>query len=447
MLTDFVQTKSMGNKSLQAMDLTSIKAVLAEMRKKVIPSRFEKAQQPSSNTIQIGFRTIKTLIWIELSWDAYSARLVEVEKPTKVFGESTLAKQINHSLRQMALIELKQEGFDRVIEFCFAFRPNQSIQRSIVLELMGRHSNILMLNEERKTITLGRQVKNHQSRLRPISTGDFYMPPPSLNGIQPNKKESLESWKERLSLIPISFQKALVQNYQGVSPSLAIQLGGEGKKLAGNFANICVKELSLDNWEYLHKKWLAWLSILEKEEFFINFDGPTDYRVWKEDKSSGRCTGKIGLSLGNYYNNYLEIKRVDELYSSIVKKLSKLKEAEEKNLKKQQKLLVDIEMNKAIKEKADQILCSKNLSKEQIKEAQSLYHKAKKMRRSYYILKERVNHHMEKINSINQSELFLNGLIDNTCESNAELIKSINELKEDLNKFLFFPKRTVHEKS
>lgn len=222
----------MDNSLLQIMDLTSLKAVMVDMRTKIIPSRFEKAQQVEANTLQLSFRTVTSVVWVELSWDASSARLVEINSPPRSFGESTLAKQINHGLRQMALIELKQEGFERIIEFGFALRPNQKLQRFLILELMGRHSNFFMLNKERKTITLGRQIRNHQSRLRPISTGDPYIQPPQPRGVKPDKNESFLHWKERLCLVPIKLKDAFLQNFQGVSPSLLLQLASEEKRIS-----------------------------------------------------------------------------------------------------------------------------------------------------------------------------------------------------------------------
>ena len=63
----------------------------------------------------------------------------------------------NTRLRQLALVELHQSGFERVVEFRFAQRPGEPIQRVLVLELMGRHSNLLLLDEQRRIIALGRQ--------------------------------------------------------------------------------------------------------------------------------------------------------------------------------------------------------------------------------------------------------------------------------------------------
>ena len=37
------------------MDLSTLQAVLSDLRPKLLPSRFEKAQQPDSATLQLGF--------------------------------------------------------------------------------------------------------------------------------------------------------------------------------------------------------------------------------------------------------------------------------------------------------------------------------------------------------------------------------------------------------
>ena len=163
------------------MDLTSLRAVLNDLRPTLLPSRFEKAQQPDPSTLQLGFRTLAGMVWLELSWQADAPRLVQVPPPARIGDGSTLAQQLQHSLRQMALVELHQSGFERVVEFRFAARPGEGIRRVVVLELMGRHSNLMLLDRQRQVIALGRQVRDHQSRVRPIGTGDAYVPPPGLH--------------------------------------------------------------------------------------------------------------------------------------------------------------------------------------------------------------------------------------------------------------------------
>ncbi|MFM7548161.1 MAG: NFACT family protein, partial [Cyanobacteriota bacterium] len=179
---------------LQPMDVTSLRAVLVEWRAQLLPSRFEKAQQPEAQTIQLGLRSLQGMQWLLLSWQPEAARLHHIDPPPRQGEGSTLAQQLQHGLRGLALVELRQVGWERVVELGFARRPGDAVERWLVAELMGRHSNLLLLDEQRSVIALARQVKDSQSRLRPIGTGEAYTSPPPLGGEPPRLEEDQASW-------------------------------------------------------------------------------------------------------------------------------------------------------------------------------------------------------------------------------------------------------------
>ena len=114
---------------IQIMDLTTLKAVLFELRKGIVPSRFENAQQIDSHTVQLGFRTLENLKWIEISWLADSPRIVQIPPPQKYGEKSTLAKQIKHLLNNLALVEIKQIGFERIVSFKLSSRPGKEVEK------------------------------------------------------------------------------------------------------------------------------------------------------------------------------------------------------------------------------------------------------------------------------------------------------------------------------
>jgi predicted ribosome quality control (RQC) complex YloA/Tae2 family protein len=195
--------------SPQGMDVTTLRAVVCDLHSFLLPSRFEKAQQPDAHSLQLGFRTLEGMVWLELSWQADLPRLVQIPPPQRQGSGSTLALQIQHSLRQLALVQIEQQGFERVVTFAFATRPGDPIQRRLVLELMGRHSNLMLLDPENRIIAIGRQVRDHQSRVRPISTGDTYVDPPRLQGQEASLEESFDRWKQRLTLLPVPLSTAI----------------------------------------------------------------------------------------------------------------------------------------------------------------------------------------------------------------------------------------------
>ena len=410
------------------MDLTTLRAVLWDLRGRVLPSRFEKAQQPSPGTIQLGFRSLQGMVWLELSWQADSPRLTEVEAPPREGAGSTLAQQLQHSLRQLALVKLHQEGFERVVEFQFATRPGEPIQRVLVLELMGRHSNLLLLDEQRRIIALGRQVRDHQSRIRPISTGDDYCPPPPLQGDRPDSKERFERWQERLSLIPIPLKQALQQTYQGISPALATQL-------AGNWLSTSVDQLEPEQWQTLHHRWCRWLEQMDQETFALQTNPNGSYRVWGED-SRIPTKDSLALGLGKLYQERLGQRFLAKAQEELRQKIERWRSKEESELKDQQQRLKATENHAEIQQQADALLCLQNPNRDQINEAQKLYKRARKLRRSVAILNERIDHHQQRLALIDGSEGFIEEQLDAMWQDDLDRKIGLKEIQRELDDLL-----------
>ena len=83
----------------QIMDITSIKSVLHDLSEKVLPSRFETAQQPEPNIIQFCLRGLNSQTWIEVSWNSDFARILKINRPAKIGAESTLSRQLTCGLK------------------------------------------------------------------------------------------------------------------------------------------------------------------------------------------------------------------------------------------------------------------------------------------------------------------------------------------------------------
>ena len=434
---------------LQAMDLSSLRAVLAELRSELLPSRFEKVQQPEPHTLQLGLRTLKGLVWLEFSWRADCPRLVRIPPPSRLGSGSTLAQQLQHGLRQMALIELKQNGFERVVECGLAHRPGEPIQRTLVLEMMGRHSNLLLLDHQRQVITLGRQVRSNQSRVRPIGTGDVYVSPPPMQGMEANSKESLNHWRERLCLVPTKLRKALQQCYQGISPVLALQLADSDAQKANSFLELSVLEITDKQWQRLYQRWSQWLLCLEEDRFSLAFDGPSPYRVWDWDTNSSTSanTNAISLALGSYYRKHLDAQALNQLAKDLQKRLLQSRQREEQALDEQQRRLNETSSSSSFQQQADSMLCLPSPSKDLINQAQKLYRKAKRFRRSVPVLKERLEHHQQRLLLIEGSEMFLEDLLAANWEEQGERLIRLRELQQELDDLLISQSRNRQKRN
>ena len=440
----------MVSQSPQVMDLTSLRAVLADLRARLLPSRFEKAQQPDPQTLQLGFRTLRGMIWLELSWKAEVPRLVEITAPPKQGAGSTLAQQIQHGLRQLALTELDQEGFERVVHFQLAPRPGQPPQRTLVLELMGRHSNVLLLDERQRITAIARQVRSHQSRIRPIGTGDAYSPPPALQGIAPRLDEPEQRWRERLELLPLSLEKAMRSAYQGISPVLAKQLAGEDEDAGRARLATSVHALSEREWQMLFQRWQSWLKALETDGFELLFDGPNSYCVWKpasavpsavqvlEDLSTPEQP--LSLRLGEYYATVLQRQDLNRATQDLQKQLKQLRTREEALMADQRAGLEETGAADDLQQQGDALLCQLSPNRETIDRAQKLYGRARKLRRAVPALKERLQHHQSRLVLLEGSETFLEELTGADWDGLEARTQSLLDLREELDDLLA-PKR------
>ena len=383
---------------LQAVDVTTLRALLAEWRPLLLPSRFEKAQQSSPHTLQLSLRSLSGPHWLELSWQAEAARLHTIPAPPRQGDGSTLAQQLQHGLRGLALVEILQQGWERVVELGFARRPGEPVLGWLVVELMGRHSNLLLLDGERQVVALARQVKPKQSRLRPIGTGDPYQPPPPLDGEPPRLEESFQSWQRRLSLVPLPLQQALRDAYQGMSPALLRQL------LPPGWGELEVGGLSPAQWQQLWQLWRQWLSAVAGEQFCWQIE-PQGYRCWV--KPCPQEPLGINRGLAAYFSEQLEDSALLHQRQQLRHRLEAVAAKETRQAREQEALLAAVAEADVLQHQADALLSQIQPSRQCIDAAQKLYKTARKRRRSVAAITPRLELHHQRLAWLEASLTYL----------------------------------------
>jgi predicted ribosome quality control (RQC) complex YloA/Tae2 family protein len=420
----------MASARLQAMDLTSLRAVLSELRPWVEPSRFEKAQQVDPHTVQLGLRTLEGHLWLELSWQAEAPRFLAIERPPRQGEGSTLAKQLQHGLSALALVQLEEPQWERVVSMGFAARPGATIQRWLVLELMGRHSNLFLLDAQRRVVAAARQVRQQQSRLRPIGTGDPYSPPPALSGNPPSSAESFSHWKQQLTLLPLPLLKAMQNAYQGISPALAHQLAGDEPNQSSELLATPVQGLNTEQWQMLWQRWQFWLTALEERRFRFSPGRSCAYRCWQEPNNSPdsgsdqpRAALALNQALAHYHRDHLLKRQLQLKQHSLRQKLEQRLRRECEQMQQQQELLLQVDSSEELQQQADALLCLTKPSREQVGEAQALYKRARKLRRSVQAITPRLQQHQQRIDQLEASLIYLEQGPEN------DLVAALNHLQ------------------
>ena len=371
----------------QIMDITSIKSVLHDLSEEVLPSRFETAQQPEPNIIQFCLRGINSQTWIEVSWNSDSARILKINRPEKIGAESTLSKQLRYGLKYMALVTIEQDKFERVIKFGFAKKPGDEINKYLIFELMGKHSNIFYLDNNQKIIAVGKQINSNQSSYRTVSTGSIYSEPPKNMKKEPSPNETYETWKESISSVPESLKYCLINTYQGVSPILTKQLETFSNLGSEEIMNKNIDFISETNLKKIYQSWKIWIDRFNNNNFnFLIFDN-FFYSVWflKNEINNKNNIDQIN-GLENYYDFYLKQKKIYALIKKIDGIIFKQTTLQKKNMNLQSDLLINSENYRIYKEKADKIFMTHEIQKQDIIKGQKLYKKSKKLKRAQNLI-------------------------------------------------------------
>jgi predicted ribosome quality control (RQC) complex YloA/Tae2 family protein len=420
---------------LQPMDLTSLRAAVSEWRSLLLPSRFEKAQQGGSHSLQLGLRHLHGIQWLELCWQAEAARMHAIAPPPRQGEGSTLAQQLQHGLRGLALTSLEQPGWERVVSLGFARRPGEPLEKRLVVELMGRHSNLFLLERDDRVVALARQVKPGQSRLRPIGTGDTYLPPPAACGEPASAAPSFSAWQQRLLLLPLPLERALRDAFQGISPALARQLVPEA------WLEQPVDTLTDHQWQELWQAWQTWLAALEQERFGWQ---PTDlgYRCWEPagppapTRSSNLAINRdlaisrdlpINRGLADYYGEQLAARALRDSRQQLQQQLRKLADQQARLAADQEELLAAAAGSDALQQEADALLSQRQPSRQCIDDAQKLYRRARKLRRSVAAITPRLEQHHQHLAAIEASLTYLD---------QADSVSQLEALREELEELL-----------
>ena len=417
----------------QIMDITSIKFVLHDLSKIILPSRFETAQQPEPNTVQLCFRGINNQTWIEVSWHGDYARILKINKPEKIGAESTLSKQIRYGLKYMALIDIEQDKFERVIKFGFGKKPGDAINKYLIFELMGKHSNIFYLDKNYKIIAVGKQINSSQSSFRRISTGSKYSEPPRNFKKEPNENESFKSWKESISTVPESLKYCLINTYQGVSPMLTKQIELLSNLNDTEIMNKNIEFISENDLKEIYKIWKIWINRFKKNKFKFSIFDKFFYSVWfLEDEINNDDNIDQEYGLENYYGYHLKQKKIESLVKKIDGIIFKQKSLEKNNLNFQSNLLDKSKNHQSYKEKADKIFMTHKIKKQDIIEGQKLYKKSKKLKRAKILIKERLVIYENKLVRLEEFSSLLDNFNSLKNENLIIKIKLLEEIKDEI---------------
>lgn len=200
-------------------------AYLHAVRQELLPfidSRIEKIHQPAREELILALRSRTGGAKILISCAADRARVhltqVTVENPkTPPMFCMLLRKRLGNG----KLLDIRQDGLERVLYFDFSCvnELGDVVQLTLACEIMGRYSNLILIDEKGIVIDSMKRVDATMSSKRLVLPGVAYEMPP-----RDDRLNFLTASDEEICTVVASknaeLSKALLQTFEGVSPVL-----------------------------------------------------------------------------------------------------------------------------------------------------------------------------------------------------------------------------------
>lgn len=190
----------------------------------LIGGRIDKIAQPSREEIVISFRTHGGNEKLMISASAGSARVhitkesIENPKVPPMFC-MLLRKHLGNG----KLLDIRQDGLERILYFDFEAMNElgDMVKVTLAVEIMGRCSNLVIINQDGKIIDSIKRVDEEMSRERMVLPGMTYTLPPRSTRLD-FRSCSKDDIRFSLAALPDGdLAKSLVKIFEGLSPIIA----------------------------------------------------------------------------------------------------------------------------------------------------------------------------------------------------------------------------------
>ena len=192
-----------------AFDGLFIHSLLNDVKPKIVNSRLSKIYQPFEQDLVLTFRKDRKNIQLLLSANAQYPRFYITEQtianPDKA---PTFVMVLRKYLEGSILQSIDQLGVDRIVNFSFSNRNElgDQVQLVLSLELMGRHSNVILYDQKSgRIIDLLKRINPDENRVRLLLPKAKYELPPLISGIDGFKMTEKEFSQRSINSNPEKF--------------------------------------------------------------------------------------------------------------------------------------------------------------------------------------------------------------------------------------------------
>ncbi len=202
-------------------------AFLLAVKQELMPlvgGRTEKVYQPSKDEIVISVRTRTGSSRLLISAAANSARIHITERPIENPKVPPMfCMLLRKRLGSGRLTDIRQDGLERILflDFETVNELGDVVTVTLAAEIMGKYSNLIIIDENGRIIDSLKRVDYAMSRERLVLPGMTYSPPPREDRLNFLIAEEEQMRSRIMNASGKSAAKCLIGIFEGISPILA----------------------------------------------------------------------------------------------------------------------------------------------------------------------------------------------------------------------------------
>lgn len=305
--------------------------MVEELRRQLVNGRIQKINQPFEQELVLQIRSNRQSHRLLLSAHPVFGRIQLTQTTFENPAQPSTFIMVLRKYLQGALIEsIEQVENDRIVEMTVSNKNEigDHIQATLIIEIMGKHSNILLVDKSsHKILEVIKHVGFSQNSYRTLLPGSTYIAPPSTESLNPFtiKDEKL-------------FE--ILQTQETTAKNLQILFQGLGRDTANELESILVSE-----------------KLSTFRNFFNQETKPclteTSFSPVPFENQVGEPFANLSDLLDTYYKDKAERDRVKQQASELIRRVENELQKNRHKLKKQEKELLATDNAEEFRQKGE----------------------------------------------------------------------------------------------
>lgn len=205
-----------------ALDGFVISNVVSELKEKLVGGRINKIAQPEKDELILTIKAKETYKLFISAGAGLPLIYLTPDNKTNPLVAPNFCMLLRKHLNSARILDITQPGLERIVDIKIEHLNEMGdlCQKTLVIELMGKHSNIIFVDDNNTIIDSIKRVSGFISSVREVLPGREYFIPHTQDKLDPLQMEDSE-FIQTISHKPMPVSKAVYSTLTGFSPLLA----------------------------------------------------------------------------------------------------------------------------------------------------------------------------------------------------------------------------------